>query len=100
MKRAQRDFAYFWKLSGLTDRVFYHVGISFECTGSDILIIDESDTLIFEDPGAFGKMMEKNRCICLTATPDDNDRKGAERQVIASLKMTKYLYGFTAEDFA
>jgi late competence protein required for DNA uptake (superfamily II DNA/RNA helicase) len=100
MERAQRDFAYFWKLSGLTDKVFYHVGIGFECTGGDILIIDESDTLIFEDPEAFDKMMDKNRCICLTATPDDNDRKGAEKQVITALKLTKYLYGFTAEDFA
>jgi hypothetical protein len=45
-------------------------------------------------------MLNKTRCICLTATPDDNDRKGAEKQVITALKLTKYTFGFPAEQFA
>lgn len=66
-------------MAGLADKVSYHVGLDFEHIDRSILVIDESDTLIFNDPNAFKEMMAKSRCICFTATPDDNNVKGAER---------------------
>jgi hypothetical protein len=40
-------------LAGLADRVSYHIGLDFEYIDGSILVIDESDTLIFNDPQAF-----------------------------------------------
>jgi hypothetical protein len=42
-------------------------------------------------------MMAVSRCICFTATPDDNNRKGAERQVLADMGLSKFGYGYPAE---
>ena len=73
------------------------MGLSFEFTNKDLLIIDESDTLIFKDPCAFAEVISRGRCVCLTATPDDNNRKGAEKKIIQVLRLNKYEYGFSAE---
>lgn len=45
-------------------------------------------------------MLQKIRCICFTATPDDNDGKGAEKQVINALRIAKFSYGFPEESIA
>ena len=60
-------------------------------------MIDESDTLLFSDPTAFKEAISKSRCICFTATPDDSNSKGAERQVIRDIGLTKFEYGYPAE---
>lgn len=77
--RDQEEYALFWRLAGLTEKVAYQVGLDFEHNGNELLLIDESDTLIFADPLIFLDMMMRARCICMTATPDDNNRKGGEK---------------------
>ncbi len=62
-----------------------------------MLLVDESDSIIFKDPVAFNTLLKRYRCICLTATPDDNNSKGAERQVLKALGLIKYQHGFAAE---
>jgi hypothetical protein len=42
-------------------------------------------------------MMATSRCICLTATADDNNRKGAEKQAIKDAGLTRFDYGYSAE---
>jgi hypothetical protein len=79
MTRDKDDFASFWELAGFVGNVIYQVSIDFEREATDFLIIDESDSLIFDDPVVFRSMLAKIRCICFTATPDDNDPKGAEK---------------------
>ncbi len=71
--------------------------MKFDYTSKDMLIIDESDTVIFGDPSDFRATLLKCRCICLTATPDDNDTKGAEKSMLTALRMVKYDYGFPPE---
>jgi hypothetical protein len=51
--------------------------------------------MIFDDPIVFRSLLTKVRCICFTATPDDDDPKGAEKQVIRALKLTQFSYGFS-----
>jgi len=46
MERDEKEFAYFWKLAGMTDKASYHIGLEFEHVSRSILVIDESDTLI------------------------------------------------------
>ena len=47
----QKDYSIFekyWTLNSLHDRVLYHVGLEFEKSADDLIIIDESDVLLFE----------------------------------------------------
>jgi len=97
MNRDLEEYAYFWKLAGLTDKVSYRVGLTFDRNNSSMLIIDESDNLLFRDPLQFKTMMVTSRCICLTATADDNNRKGAEKQAIKDTGLTRFDYGYSAE---
>ncbi len=72
----------------------YQTGINFSFTRSDLLVVDESDSIIFSDPLAFKDLLSRSRCICLTATPDDSNKKGAEKQIISALRLNKCDYGF------
>jgi hypothetical protein len=44
--------------------------------------MDEADELLLGNPGKFLEMKGNNFCICLTATPDNNDDAGIERAVL------------------
>jgi hypothetical protein len=97
MNRDLEEYAYFWRLAGLTDKVSYRVGLTFDRSDSSMLVIDESDNLLFRDPLQFKAMMTTSRCICLTATADDNNRKGAEKQAIKDTGLTRFDYGYSTE---
>lgn len=79
MKRDMKEFKLFWILSGFVDNVVYQIGIHYDGNGSGFMIIDESDTLIFNEPDQFLNLLARCRVICLTATPHDNNRNGPER---------------------
>jgi hypothetical protein len=81
----------------VSHNVFYHVGIDFSFESTDLLLVDESDSIILRDPLAFNTLLTRCRCICLTATPDDNNYKGAEKQVLKALGLIKYEHGFPKE---
>jgi hypothetical protein len=97
MLRDLQEYTYFWDLAGLTDKVSYEVGLAFERSDSSMLVIDESDNLLFKDPLAFKTMMATSRCICLTATADDNNRKGAEKTAIKGTGLVRFDYGYPPE---
>jgi len=65
--------------------VEYHVGFSFAPKEDELVVIDEGDALIFEDPSFFRGFIAQCACICLTATPDDDDPTGVEAKVISTL---------------
>jgi hypothetical protein len=79
MERDQREFGPWYEFHGLTDRVKFHVGLDFEFDLGDIFLIDEADDLILSDPTKFLAKIEHSKCICFTATPDNNDGFGLER---------------------
>lgn len=65
--------------------VVYHTCLDFECAPGDIILIYEADELIHSNPARFAAKLSNHRCICLTATPDNADKSGVEREVILSL---------------
>lgn len=48
--RDLRDFESLWVLLGCVDKVEYHVGYKFKTEESSLIIVDESDTAMFESP--------------------------------------------------
>ena len=56
-----------------------------------MIIVDESDDVMFKDLEAFYKAVKvaKATVICFTATADDGN-KGIERQVVENLGFTVY----------
>ena len=57
-----------------------------------MLIIDESDRVMFESPKTFADFIENKFCICFTATPSNCDQSGVEAEVIKALGFKQYSY--------
>jgi len=47
--------------------------LNFQVSDGELVIIDEADFLIYDDPVKFRDFVVKCACICFTATPDDQD---------------------------
>ena len=83
----QRDLSIFqkyWNFNKVKERVIYHFGLEFDKNVNNLIIVDESDALLFEQPKLFNDFISKNPCICLTATPG-NDSDGVEKKVLEHL---------------
>jgi|LauGreDrversion4_2_1035121.scaffolds.fasta_scaffold22780_1 hypothetical protein len=86
VERDQKDFQVYWTLLGIdSTRVKYQVGICFAPESNSLIVFDEADTFMLGDTDKFTKLIDGCFCICLTATPDDRDPKGAHRLVIETL---------------
>jgi hypothetical protein len=59
-------------MHGVITNVEYHIGLDFEVKPSDVILIDESDQVILSNHSKFEKKIKQNRCICVTATPDND----------------------------
>ena len=85
-QRDKKAFQHFWTLHQFEGRVEYHVGVDFQKTPKDLLIYDEIDAWMFDEPGKFNTFTGDNPCICLTATPGANGEEASlEEQVILNL---------------
>ena len=94
LDRDRADFESYWILLGYEDSSYveYHLGCEFKAAQGELVIVDEADTFIFNEPQAFSAMVEECCCICFTATPDNCDAKGVEAKVISALKFFKCNY--------
>jgi len=73
LDRDRGIFMDLWRLNKLEDNVSYHVGLNFQKEDGALLIYDESDHLLFNNPGDFNTFTGDHPCICLTATPGGNE---------------------------
>ena len=92
MERDRADFKDLWRLAGCENQVEYHVGCDFEPEENSLILIDESDRVMFESPKAFTDFIENKFCICFTATPSNCDQQGVETEVIKALGFKQYSY--------
>ena len=81
-------------MAGCEDKVEYRVGCDFEPEESFLVIIDESDRIMFGSPKTFANFIENKFCICFTATPSNCDQQGVEAEVIKALGFKQYNYVF------
>jgi len=79
-------------LAGCEDKVEYRVGCDFEPEENSLIIIDESDRVMFESPKTFADFIENKFCICFTATPSNCDQQGVEAEIIKALGFRQYNY--------
>ena len=74
MERDRADFKDLWRLARCENQVEYHIGCDFEAEENSLILIDESDGVMFESPKAFADFIENKFCICFTATPNNCDQ--------------------------
>ncbi len=67
------------------DKVEYHIGCAFEPEKNSLILVDESDRMMFEEPKAFLRFVNGTFCVCFTATPSNCDEHGVEAEVIKAL---------------
>ena len=92
LERDKIDFKDLWSLAGCTDKVEYHIGCAFEPEKNSLILVDESDRMMFEEPGAFLRFVNGTFCICFTATPSNCDQQGVEAEAIKALGFKQYNY--------
>jgi len=57
MERDKADFEDLWRLAECQDKVEYRVGCDFEPAESSLILVDESDRLMFDEPKNFAKFI-------------------------------------------
>ena len=70
-------------------KVQYHVGIDFQPQLGALVLIDEVDTYMLDDPEKFRQFTSANVCIGLTATPAMNKM---EATVVEFMSFKQYSY--------
>ncbi|CDW79640.1 UNKNOWN [Stylonychia lemnae] len=71
------------------DMISYHVGIDFIQIDNSLIIVDEANYFMFEDPPKFKLFLQNSPYICFTATPANSI---VEKNVAAELKFEQYSY--------
>ena len=52
---------------------------------NELAISDEGDAIMHSDPDKFRDFISKCLCVCFTATPDDQDPRGVDIQVLKAM---------------
>lgn len=81
-KRDHKEFACWWEMHDFINNVEHHTGLDFEVKSGDVILVDESDNIIFSNHAKFVEKVQSNRCICVSATPDNDNKKGVEREIL------------------
>ena len=92
MERDKTDFEDLWNLAGCREKVEYPIGCCFEPEANSLILIDESDRVMFESPKMFTDFVDGKFCICFTATPSNCDKQGVEAEVIKALGFRQFDY--------
>ena len=100
MMRDKESFQMYWTLLGCgEDAIEYIVGLDFDPEANSLIVFDEADRFTLIDTEKFAALINSCFCVCLTATPDDGDSKGAQRAVVDTLKFSRYNYVTDAPKF-
>ena len=78
-------------------KVEYHVGIDFPPELGSLVLIDEADTYMLDDPEKFREFSSANVCIGLTATPAMTNMETAVQELL-NFKQYSYNMGNGAVD--
>jgi len=73
LERDKVDFNDLWTQAGCSDKIKYHVGCDFMPEENSLILVDESDLVMFEQPKSFADFINGKFCICFTATPNNCD---------------------------
>jgi len=76
----------YWKLLGIVEtEVKYQANLDFEPKSNSLIICDEADRFMIEDPAKFEGLINRCFCVCFTGTPDNCDANGIQRHMIGHL---------------
>lgn len=93
LNRDKSDFQDFWDLLQYgEDKIQYHVGCGFIPSPDELIIVDEADTFMLDNPESFSTFIQSCCCICFTATPGGCAPQEAENKVISALKFERFEY--------
>ena len=88
-ERDREAYANLWDATQMK-AIHYRVGITFAKGPSDLLIVDEADSFMFQDPKSFQDFIGANPMLCFTATTGGEKDTFEERVCQAlALKMVK-----------
>ena len=84
-EKDKQAFENLYLLANVEDQVEYQVGLDFEMGTEDVLVIDEGDVWIYEDPNKFDRLTAKTKLIALSGSTRDTQLDGIEHDVLKKL---------------
>jgi hypothetical protein len=91
MEREKEEFKDFFR-GDMLKRVLYHKDFEIEIKDGDIIISDEADYLMFNNPEGFFNIAGSYPMISMTASVPLTDTKSLEQDVMDEMKMTTFSY--------
>ena len=99
MQKDKSDFAEVFAIAGLTEQVNYHVGIGFKVCDDELLILDEGDEHLYNDPGQAYTWLPGKYCILLTAcVGGQREDESLESKVMSHFGFQIFNHMSTQED--
>jgi hypothetical protein len=86
MERDRAAFQQYWLLSKNERRMHHVVGLEHEFSKSSLLLMEEADQLIFDNPQKACLLFQEHPCACFTATPHDGEG-GLEHKILSQLNI-------------
>jgi hypothetical protein len=85
-------FEQLWKMGCVEDKIFHHPQMpDHQVSQGSLIIFDEADEHIYNNPHFFEKFVGDRKCVCLTATCGGTERaQAAEYEILKSLKFKVY----------
>ena len=71
LRRDIKEYDDYWVLAGLEKVIKYHEKLDFKPAERDLVIVDEADKLVLDDPSKFRTLTACCSYICLTASLPD-----------------------------
>jgi hypothetical protein len=72
--------------------VIYHRRFDFEISTDEIILIDEIDQFIFDDPEQFNSFTKYSNVIGFTATRGSKSHQSHENKIYSDLQLTDYCF--------
>jgi len=83
--RDRKQFQEFWILANVLDRVSYQASLEFEVKPCDLVIVDEADFFLLQNPALFKSKFKDTPVISFTSTFAGKNRNSIEIEILESL---------------
>ena len=86
MKKDVEDFEDMYLLMNANEKIERHTDIDFSTGPNSIVLLDDCDDLVLNNPSAFLKFSKRTTCILLSATASESYAGGLEGNVLKKMQ--------------
>lgn len=90
--RESKQFESYWRMTGSVDKIAYHTTLDFPSEIGSVVLIDEVDYFLYNDPNRFYALTRDKVVIGFTATTGTHKLRTIEKQVLSDMQFVERSY--------